>query len=82
MGAWHDEMAAAVNKRQLALNGVNRWNKKLAAADAVILQLSAARPVPGGVPAPEEIAVEVPQNVPGSLNPVFGISAEISQGAE
>lgn len=78
MSNWHDEMAAAVNKRRLALNGLRRWEQKLAAADKVILNLSAARPAPGEVPGPEQITTEVPANLPGNLSPIFGVSAEVS----
>lgn len=76
MSNWHDEMAAAVNRRRLALNGVERWQKKLQDADNQILRLSAARPVPGEVPTQEQVDEQVTQAIPGTLNPVFGVSSE------
>lgn len=77
MSSWHDEMAAAVNTRKLALSGVERWQKKLAAADHAILKLSAARPVPGEVPSAGQITEQVAESIPATLNPVFGVSTEV-----
>lgn len=73
MSSWHEEMADAVRLRQKALNGVARWQEKLAEAEAVIEQLSTERQnvveKADSLPSPEE-----PQQIRSTLMPVFGVT--------
>lgn len=43
MGSWYEEMAVAMKKRQTAMNGLKRWQTKVAEAEAEIQRLSNAQ---------------------------------------
>ena len=72
MGTFHDEMAAAVNLRKKAINGVLRWQAKRQEAEARIEELSSQlQAVENGVPA---AVTEDGALISADLKPVFGIS--------
>lgn len=57
---WFDDMAAVMRRRETALNGVKRWQEKLAMAEADIAKLGAqapatAEPAPAPQPAAEPV---------------------------
>lgn len=43
MSNWYEEMAVAVKKRELALNGLKRWQAKVDEAEAEIARITADR---------------------------------------
>lgn len=47
---WYDRMAKAMAKRATAVAGVQRWQEKVAEAEAEIEALTAAREAPAPVP--------------------------------
>lgn len=59
---WFDDMAAVMRRRETALNGVKRWQEKLAMAEADIAKLGAQAPAtaePAPAPQPQPAAEPV-----------------------
>lgn len=54
MSNWYADMAAAMQKRQVAVNGRERWQAKVEEAEAEIAALANGAVEPAPVPAPEE----------------------------
>lgn len=76
MSSWHEKMADAVNQRKKALNGINRWQEKLAAAEQVIEHLSAERQTPETLStAPATTAAQDAVLLTPDFNSVFGPGA-------
>lgn len=72
MSSWHQEMEEAVAARKKAINGVNRWLVKRAAAEKRIDELSARQQSTAPLPGPDALAEEAAPILSSDLRPVFG----------
>jgi hypothetical protein len=68
---WYALMTAAVRKREIALNGVARWQKKVVEAEDVIKSLSGDRDASEVLPSDAALAQET-VSIPSDLRPIFG----------
>lgn len=75
MATWHEEMAAAVNLRKKAINGVRRWQEKKRLAEEQIEALSAQR-VTEDAPLPAAAVNNDGALLDAELQPLFGITTE------
>ena len=72
MASWHEQMADAVAERKKAINGVNRWLEKRAAAEQKIEELSTLRT--GAEPVSADAASATSVTTSPSLNPIFTVN--------
>lgn len=77
---WFARMAAAVKKRELAQNGLNRWQEKVTAAEEAIAALAAERERPDQAPSVTAMEREIRDMSP-QLQPVFGSATDYSHQA-
>lgn len=75
---WFGAMAAAVNDREKALNGLARWTKRVADAEAAIEKLTVDRETQETLPPAARLEEEVAK-IPPAFQPVFGISTPVNQ---
>jgi hypothetical protein len=75
MITWYDELQKAMRDREVARNGVKRWELKVAAAEGVIAKLLND--------APEAADVKTPGDEPAAPAALFsGIPADYADSAE
>ena len=73
VATWHEQMAEAVNLRKKAINGVQRWQKKIHEAEEMIEQLSTKRQELEDGPVP---AAVIDDTVISEMQPLFGITTQ------